>query len=85
MQILRFALTISSAVEVENASDQHLYVIDITTVEMGLIKSTAVSNITYVYVVTYVIQHQVYVCMYVHKIHLVYVVATCVSVSFTVS
>ena len=45
MQILEFALTmVTSIVALVNASDQEIFVTDITTVEMGLMKLTAVSR-----------------------------------------
>ena len=64
MQTLRFALTmVTSAVELDTVSDQDIYVTDITTVEMGLMKLTVVSS-------TY-LSDPTHVCTYVRKIHLV--------------
>ena len=52
MQTISLALTmVISAVEMDNASDQDIYVTDITTVEMDLMKLIAVRSTTYSYVI----------------------------------
>ena len=70
MQTLSFVLTmVNFVVVLVNASDQQLFVTDITTVEMDLMNLTAVSNYVCTYVYTYVYQVKQIIINVAHLLH----------------